>query len=255
MPTYSDTLQYLFSLHRFGVKPGLEAITDILYRLENPHRRYATLHIAGTNGKGSTAAMLAAMLQEGGYRVGLYTSPHLIDFRERIRVQGEDISEAYVLELTDRIRHAANPLSTLTFFEFTTAMAFQHFFDQQVDIGIVEVGMGGRFDATNVLDPLGVLITGIGLDHETYLGQTLQAIAGEKAGIIRQPRPAVLGPIPEEIREIFEKKAQSCHATLYCFGSEFRLFEDGAGEFSYSGTSTTAASATSAMVERSRTRS
>jgi len=235
VPTYLDTLEYLFSLHRFGVKLGLEAITDILQRLENPHRRYATLHIAGTNGKGSTAAMLAAMLQGGGYRVGLYTSPHLMDFRERIRVQDEDISEACVCELTDRIRRAAHPLSPLTFFELVTAMAFQHFLDQQVDIVIVEVGMGGRFDATNVLDPLGVLITGIGLDHETYLGQSIQAIAREKAGIIRQPAPIVLGPMPEGVKEIFENKARSYHAPLYRFGLEFSLLETSSREFSYYG--------------------
>lgn len=160
MLTYPETLDYLFALHRFGVKLGLEAITDILRRLGHPQHQYPTLHIAGTNGKGSSAAMVSAMLQAGGYRVGLYTSPHLVDFRERIRVQDDNISEAHVCELTARLRRVADPLGTHTFFEFTTAMAFQYFFDQEVDIAIIEVGLGGRYDATNVLEPLGVLITG-----------------------------------------------------------------------------------------------
>ena len=233
--TYSEVLAYLFSLHRFGVKLGLEAITDILQRLNHPQRTYPTLHIAGTNGKGSSAAMLAAMLQAGGYRVGLYTSPHLVDFRERIRVQDEDISEECVCGLTEHIRRLADPLNSLTFFEFTTAMAFQHFFNEQVDIAIIEVGLGGRFDATNVLDPLGVLITGIGLDHEMHLGPTLQAIAREKAGIIHQKAPVVLGQMPEGVSRIFEDIAQEFDAPLYRFGQEFSVSETGPTEFTYRG--------------------
>jgi len=233
--TYSETIAYLFSLHRFGIKLGLEAITDILDRLGNPQRQYATLHIAGTNGKGSSSAMLASILQACGYRVGLYTSPHLIDFRERIRIQGADIPEEDVSALTEQIRLAANPLSALTFFEFTTALAFRHFMDQQVDIAVVEVGMGGRFDATNVLNPLGVLITGIGLDHEAYLGESLQAIAREKAGIIRQATPVVLGPMPEDIGGIFETHAGDWRAPFFRFGQEFSLSESGSMEFTYQG--------------------
>jgi dihydrofolate synthase / folylpolyglutamate synthase len=233
--TYSETIAYLFSLHRFGIKLGLEAITDILDRLGNPQRQYATLHIAGTNGKGSSSAMLASILQACGYRVGLYTSPHLIDFRERIRIQGTDISEEDVSVLTEQIRLATNPLSALTFFEFTTALAFRHFMNQQVDIAVVEVGMGGRFDATNVLNPLGVLITGIGLDHEAYLGESLQAIAREKAGIIRQATPVVLGPMPEDIGGIFETHAGEWRAPFFRFGQEFSLLESGSMEFTYQG--------------------
>jgi dihydrofolate synthase/folylpolyglutamate synthase len=233
--TYSEVLAYLFSLHRFGIKLGLEAITDILQRLNHPQRTYSTLHIAGTNGKGSSAAMLAAMLQAGGYRVGLYTSPHLVDFRERIRVQDEDISEECVCELTEHIRRVADPLSSLTFFELTTAMAFQHFLNEQVDIAVIEVGLGGRFDATNVLNPLGVLITGIGLDHEMHLGQTLQAIAREKAGIIHQKVPVVLGPMPEGVNRIFEDIAQEFDSPLYRFGQEFSISETSPTEFTYCG--------------------
>lgn len=232
---YSEVLAYLFSLHRFGVKLGLEAITDILQRLDHPQRKYPTLHIAGTNGKGSSAAMLVAMLQAGGYRVGLYTSPHLMDFRERIRVQDEDISEECVCGLTEHIRRVADPLNSLTFFELTTAMAFQHFLNEQVDIAVIEVGLGGRFDATNVLDPLGVLITGIGLDHEMHLGPTLQAIAREKAGIIHQKVPVVLGQMPEGVSQIIEDIAQESYAPLYRFGQEFSISEISQTEFTYCG--------------------
>jgi len=233
--TYPETLDYLFALHRFGVKLGLEAITDLLQRLDHPQRKYATLHIAGTNGKGSSAAMAAAMLQAGGYRVGLYTSPHLIDFRERIRVQDEDISSDSVCALTEHIRRVADPLGSLTFFELTTAMAFQHFLDQEVDIAVVEVGLGGRYDATNVLDPLGVLITEIGLDHEMYLGPTLQAIAQEKAGILHKNVPVVLGQMPEDVSRIFEEIAQEYNAPLYRYGQEFSIVAISQTEFTYCG--------------------
>ncbi len=175
------------------------------------------------------------MLQAGGYRVGLYTSPHLIDFRERIRVQGEDISEEHVCELTASLRGIADPLGSLTFFELTTAMAFQYFQDQEVDIAIIEVGLGGRFDATNVLDPLGVLITGIGLDHEIYLGQNLQAIAREKAGIIQRNVPVVLGKMSDNVAQVFEEKALIQQAPLSRFGKDFSISETGPTEFTYKG--------------------
>lgn len=233
--TYSETLDYLFGLHRFGVKLGLEAITDILCRIGNPQRKYPTLHIAGTNGKGSSAAMLSAMLQAGGYRVGLYTSPHLVDFRERIRVQEDDISEEQVCALTAQLRRVADSLGTHTFFEFTTAMAFQYFFDQKVDLAIIEVGMGGRYDATNVLDPLGLLITGIGFDHEMYLGHTLPAIAREKAGIIHQSAPVVLGEMSANVNQIFDEVAKRFKAPVYRYGQHFSLSETSSTTFTYQG--------------------
>ncbi len=235
MATYPETLDYLFSLHRFGIKLGLEAITDILDRLGNPQRRYPTLHVAGTNGKGSSSAMVASILQATGYRVGLYTSPHLIDFRERIRVQGTDISVESACALTEQIRRTANPLITLTFFEFTTALAFLHFRNQQVDIAVIEVGMGGQFDATNVLSPIGALITGISFDHEAYLGDSLQKIAREKAGIITQKAPVVLGPMPEDILQIFEAQASKWLAPCFRMGREFSLLETSATTFTYQG--------------------
>ncbi|HNP60402.1 MAG TPA: folylpolyglutamate synthase/dihydrofolate synthase family protein [Nitrospirales bacterium] len=235
MATYLETLEFLFSLHRFGIKLGLESITDILDRLDNPQHRYATVHVAGTNGKGSSSAMVAAILQASGYRVGLYTSPHLIDFRERIRVQGADISEEAVCGLIAQIRHAANSLTTLTFFEFTTALAFLHFRNEQVDIAVVEVGMGGRFDATNVLNPTGVLITGISFDHEAYLGDSLQKIAQEKAGVIKRKVPIVLGPMPEGIAQIFETQARKWSAPIFRMGKEFSFLETSATTFTYQG--------------------
>jgi dihydrofolate synthase/folylpolyglutamate synthase len=233
--TYPETLDYLFALHRFGVKLGLEAITNLLQRLDHPQRQYPTLHIGGTNGKGSSAAMVAAMLQAGGYRVGLYTSPHLVDFRERLRVQDEDISEAQVCELTARIRCVADPLGTHTFFEITTAMAFQYFLDQHVDIAVIEVGLGGRYDATNVLEPLGVLITGIGFDHEMYLGHTLPEIAREKAGIIHHLVPVVLGEMPDSVQPVFETISQQYDAPLYQYGQDFSVSETSPTTFTYRG--------------------
>lgn len=179
--------------------------------------------------------MMAGILQAGGYRVGLYTSPHLIDFRERITVQGVEIAESDVCALTAHIRRMANPHASLTFFEFTTAMAFQYFLNQRVDIAVVETGMGGRFDATNILTPLGILITGIQFDHEMYLGESLQAIAREKAGIFRPHVPVVLGPMPVDIAGIFENHARSLHAPVFRFGQEFSISETGLQEFTYDG--------------------
>jgi dihydrofolate synthase/folylpolyglutamate synthase len=164
--TYSSAVEYLYGLQKHGIKLGLHNIHALLARLDQPQRRYRAIHIAGTNGKGSTSAMAASILQAAHYRTGLYTSPHLIDFRERIRVDGQLIPEHCVTELVERIRLLAAPDIPLTFFEFTTAMAFQYFADCHVDRAVLEVGMGGRFDATNVVDPVSTAITTLSLDHE-----------------------------------------------------------------------------------------
>ena len=235
MSAYSQILEYLFSLHRFGIKLGLDRIIRLLESLGNPHRRFATLHIGGTNGKGSSAAMVASILNAAGYRVGLYTSPHLVDFRERIQVKGEPIPPDQVCVLTELIRKASAPVPSPTFFEFTTAMAFQYFADQQVDVGVIEVGLGGRFDATNVLDPLGVLITTVAFDHEIYLGDTLQAIAGEKAGIIAPDTPLVLGPMPAEGLPVIQARAKTLRAPVFRFGADFETKGTAASSFSYHG--------------------
>ncbi len=179
--------------------------------------------------------MLAAILQAGGHRVGLYTSPHLCDFRERIRVQGEDIAPEQVCELTRHLTSLISTTAPLTFFEMTTAMAFQHFYNEKVDVAIIEVGMGGRFDATNVLDPLGVLITGIAFDHEKYLGHSLEAIAYEKAGIIRQSSPVVVGSMAVGPGEVIEQATQRTAAPLYRFGKEYSITILSDREFDYQG--------------------
>ena len=220
--TYSATVQFLFGLQQHGIKLGLETIRTLLARIGDPHSSYPVLHIGGTNGKGSTAAMAASILQAAGHRVGLYTSPHLIDFRERIRVNGAMIPEARVSELVETLRAAAVPDLAPTFFEFTTALAFQYFADCRIDVAVLEVGLGGRFDATNVVEPLAAAITTIGFDHEAYLGSTLEAIAFEKAGIIKAGVPVVLGRIDGSARRVIEDRALAQGAPLYGLGRAFQ---------------------------------
>lgn len=242
--TYGETLDYLFGLQRFGIKLGLENIGALLERMGNPHRAYPAVHIAGSNGKGSTAAFLSRILRESGLRVGLYTSPHLADFSERIQINGENIPIRRVVGLTEEIRvHAeemerrgcfrpgesAPPLrrpedpekATLTFFEFTTAMMFRHFQEEKVDLAVVEAGLGGRLDATNVLDPLASLITTISKEHAQYLGETLPEIAGEKAGIIKPDRPALTSASQPKVAALFEKRCQELKAPFFLWGRDF----------------------------------
>jgi len=218
--TYSSTLSYLYSLQKHGIKLGLETIELLLTRLDRPERQYPTLHIGGTNGKGSTAAMAAAMLEASGYRVGLYTSPHLIDFRERIRVNGEPVGEHRLMDLVERIRCAAgNPEPT--FFEFTTAVAFEYFKIMRVDVAVVEVGMGGRFDATNVLTPMVSAITNVTLDHQAHLGTTVGQIAFEKAGIIKPKVPVIVGRVGPDAWETIERVSSERGATCVRWDSDF----------------------------------
>ncbi|RMH05775.1 MAG: bifunctional folylpolyglutamate synthase/dihydrofolate synthase [Nitrospirae bacterium] len=236
--SYPQALQYLYGLQRHGIKPGLGTISALLARLHDPHQRYRILHIGGTNGKGSVAAMTATILQAANMRVGLYTSPHLNDFRERIRVKQNPIPPERVATLAEQIRMVLSPSLSPTFFEFTTAMAFQHFAEETVDVAVVEVGMGGRFDATNVCNPVGAAITNVALDHEAYLGTTLTAIAREKAGIIKRQVPVVIGPMPHEARRVIEDYATAQRAPLYRYGREFHVSlspENGLDTFDYQG--------------------
>lgn len=198
--TYPDALQYLYGLQRLGIKLGLENIRRLLQALGNPERAFRAVHVGGTNGKGSTAAMLAALLQAAGFRIGLYTSPHLLDFSERIRVNGEPIGPDAVAPLTAEVRaaveasfaHAPDELpSHPTFFEVTTALAFLHFARLGVEWAVVEVGLGGRYDATNVLAPDLTIITNVAVEHQDLLGESLEAIAAEKAGIVKPGIPLV----------------------------------------------------------------
>src|SRR5574337_1347627 len=204
---YADVLASLYRLEAArGMDFKLERVTLALKSLGDPHRRFAAIHIAGTNGKGSVAAMLHAICCAAGYRVGLYTSPHLVSFTERIRVGTEMISEEEVVTLARDIRGAATVRGIdLTFFEFVTVMAFLHFARCGIDLAIVEVGLGGRLDATNVLDPEVTVITSIGLDHQEFLGSTLASVAYEKAGIIKPGTPVVVGNVPPEADGVIDE--------------------------------------------------
>ena len=217
---YQETCEYLYNqMPMFerqgasGYKAGLANTLTLDERFRHPHRHYATIHVAGTNGKGSVSHTLAAVLQQCGYRVGLYTSPHLADFRERIRVNGQPVSEEYVIDFVSQERSFFEPLHP-SFFEVTTAMALKYFMDQAVDIAVIEVGLGGRLDCTNIITPVVSVITNISLDHTQFLGNTLSQIAGEKAGIIKRGVPVVIGETHAETRPVFEEKAKEMDAPI-----------------------------------------
>ncbi len=233
--TYSSAVAYLYRLQKHGIKLGLATITALVTRLGMPQAKYRALHIAGTNGKGSTAAMAAAVLRAAGYRVGLYTSPHLVEFRERIRVNGEMIGESQVAQLTEQLQALCQPDLSPTFFEYTTAMAFQHFADSEVDIAVLEVGLGGRFDATNVVMPMACAVTTISLDHQEYLGNTSSSIAFEKAGIIKPGTPVVLGRLEHDARLTIEQVARERQAPVFRLKEDFHAEGEGPRRFSYRG--------------------
>ena len=220
MKSYQDTLDWMFSklpmYQKVGgsaYRPGLERILAMDTHLEHPHRTFKSIHVAGTNGKGSTSHILASVLQSAGYKVGLYTSPHLLDFRERIKVNGQLITEKNVIQFIER--HAAYFESEqISFFEMTVGMAFSHFRECQVDYAIVEVGLGGRLDATNIIMPVLSVITNIGLDHTEFLGTTRTQIAKEKAGIIKSGIPVVVGQKDKETQKVFEEIALKQSAKL-----------------------------------------
>lgn len=218
--TYDETVTYLFNcappFQQVGgaaYKEGLSTTIALDNHLGNPHRKFRTIHVAGTNGKGSTSHTLAAILQESGYKVGLYTSPHLIDFRERMRVNGITASKEYVTDFVERHRAFFEPLQP-SFFELTTAMAFNYFAEQNVDVAVIEVGLGGRLDCTNIITPELCIITNISPDHTQFLGNTLQEIASEKAGIIKNGIPVVIGETTTETKEVFARKAKESNAPI-----------------------------------------
>ena len=232
---YSTAVAYLYRLQKHGIKLGLGTMTALMVRLGMPQIRYRTLHIAGTNGKGSTAAMAAAMLQAAGYRVGLYTSPHLVEFRERIRVNGEMIPESQVAQLTEQLQALCQPDLLPTFFEYTTAMALQHFADSGVDVAVLEVGLGGRFDATNVVTPMACAITTISLDHQEYLGTTLSSIAFEKAGIMKPGVPVVVGRLDDDAWVTIEQVAEERQVPVFRLDKDFYTEGKTPQQFSYRG--------------------
>lgn len=221
MTRYDETVSYLFNqlpvfqhIGAAAYKPGLENMLALAETAGNPHQQLKTVHIAGTNGKGSTSHLLASVLQEAGYCVGLFTSPHLVDFRERIRINGTPIEQSFVIDFVDRYRESSEAVQP-SFFELTTLMAFSYFADKQVDIAIIETGLGGRLDSTNVLSPLVSIITNISLDHTHLLGNTLVEIAGEKGGIIKPHTPVVIGEAEGDVRALFRTIAQQQQAPIY----------------------------------------
>lgn len=214
--TYSQTLAYLYAsqpaFHLVGAaayKPGLDNTYRLMQHLGNPHLRFRSIHIAGTNGKGSTSHLIAAALQAAGYKVGLYTSPHLVDFRERIRISGQMIPEATCVQFVADNHDFLESVHP-SFFETTMAMAFAYFAEQQVDVAVIEVGLGGRLDSTNIITPLLSVITNIGMDHTEFLGNTLPAIATEKAGIIKPGVPCVIGETDPLTQPVFMQRAAEC---------------------------------------------
>jgi len=225
MSEYSEAIDYLYGLQYHGIKLGLNNTRTLLRLLNDPQSSFRSIHIAGTNGKGSTSSLIASVLRKAGFTVGLFTSPHLVSFTERIRVNGERIPEEKVIELTDRIRELINeePGFSPTFFEFVTALGFEYFREQNVEWAVVETGMGGRLDATNILAPVVQVITPIGLDHKEFLGSTLREIAGEKAGIIKEGVPLVTTPHPPEAEEVILSTAEEKKSPAYLFGRDFTV--------------------------------
>ena len=217
---YTQTIEYLYNFlpvfHHVGssaYKPGLDNTVQLMNKLDNPHNKFRSIHIAGTNGKGSVSNFLTAILQKAGYKVGLYTSPHLVHFGERIRVNGEMINEQYVVDFVAENHHTFSEIQP-SFFEATMAMAFKYFADNQVDIAVIEVGLGGRLDSTNIITPMLSVITNIGFDHVGFLGDTLDKIAYEKAGIIKTNIPVVVGETLPDTKPVFEQKALQENAPI-----------------------------------------
>jgi dihydrofolate synthase/folylpolyglutamate synthase len=227
---YQETIDYLYSrlpmFSRIGaaaIKPNLDNTIAICKFLGHPENKIKTIHIAGTNGKGSTSHMLASIFQEAGYKTGLYTSPHLYDFRERIKVNGKMCSQAFVVEFTNKIKPCIEKIEP-SFFEITVGMALDYFAQEKVDIAIIETGLGGRLDSTNVIAPELSIITNIGFDHMALLGHTLEAIASEKAGIIKKDTPVLIGTTDTATKKVFDDKANKENAAIY-FAEDFIEFK------------------------------
>ena len=219
--TYKQSIDYLYAQLPMYSRIGAAAYKEDLHNsialcngLDNPQTKFKSIHIAGTNGKGSTSHMLAAILQQAGYKTGLYTSPHLKDFRERIKINGEMIAEDFVVDFVQRTQQLSRQIKP-SFFELTMTMAFDYFAQQQVDIAIIETGLGGRLDSTNIITPILSIITNIGYDHMNILGDTLEKIAAEKAGIIKPGIPVVIGEYLAETKLIFINKANECNSAIY----------------------------------------
>lgn len=235
---YQEAKDYLYNqtpmfqkVGKSAYKAGLSNTIALDEHFGHPHKKFKTVHIGGTNGKGSCAHLIASILQESGYKVGLYTSPHLIDFRERIKVNGEMISEDYVIEFIDKERSFFEPLQP-SFFEIATAMAYKYFADKEIDVAVVEVGLGGRLDCTNIVNPVLSIITNISKDHTNLLGKTTHEIAYEKAGIIKRNKPIIIGEYTSTTKKVFDQIAKNLNAPIVYasdkrFITDFRLYPDG----------------------------
>ena len=233
--TYEQTLTYLYDLQKYGIKFGLSSTSNLLKRLGDPHKKLKAIHIAGTNGKGSTAAMLSAILVRAGYQVGLYTSPHLVRFNERFRVNEQEVGDEEILEVFRRMRKVVAEREPPTFFEATTAMALNLFAEKRVDWAILEVGMGGRLDATNVIQPQITIINNVSLDHQEFLGATLTRIAREKAGIIKKEVPLITAVRQPAALAIIKARCLEAGAPCYRVGKEIRVRFLGERRFGYLG--------------------
>ncbi len=218
------------------IKPGLETVSELLGRLGNPQLAYKTVHIAGTNGKGSTAAMLRDILMKSGYRTGFYSSPHLHTFNERVTLDAEQISDSDLEKLEEEVGSVCDGLEP-TYFEFTTAIAFKYFAEKRPDIVLVEVGLGGRLDATNLVNPLLTIITPVSMDHQEFLGNNIASVAREKAGILKKGVKAVISRQPSEVMEVVRARAEEVGAPLMVEGANFETTETGYPLFNYRGAS------------------
>lgn len=228
---YSQTLDYLFSrlpmYQRVGAaayKADLNNTIKICQALGNPQNKLKCIHVAGTNGKGSTSHMIAAVLQKAGYKVGLYTSPHLVDFRERVKINGKLITKEYVVDFVEKHKDTFEKIEP-SFFEWTVGLAFDYFANMEVDVAVIEVGLGGRLDSTNVINPIVSVITNIGFDHMNLLGDTLQKIGAEKAGIIKARTPVVISQYQVEVVSVFNEKAKELKAPIQFASKEYKLIE------------------------------
>ena len=228
---YQETLHYLYEqlpmFHRIGAaayKADLKNTLELCEILEHPENKFRSVHIAGTNGKGSTSHMLAAILQTAGYKTGLFTSPHLKDFRERIRINGKMIEEETITDFVEQYKNQFEKIQ-LSFFEWTAGLAFDYFAKEKVDIAVIETGLGGRLDSTNVITPLFSVITNIGWDHTNLLGDTLEKIATEKAGIIKKNIPVLIGETQQEIQTVFTNRAKECQSKIYFADKELKTVD------------------------------
>lgn len=236
MATYSETLERIYNLRGGKIDLGLDRVDMALSLFDHPEKKFPSFHIAGTNGKGSTAAMLQHMLSLAGYRTGLYTSPHLVSFTERIRIDDSEISPGAVTELAEEVRVTTAAANVpLTYFEYITVMAFIYFARQEIDVAVIEVGLGGRLDATNLVVPVVSAITTISKDHEAYLGTDLFSIAREKGGIIKHGIPVVVGAMPVSIADLFRNMAKERGSPCYFLGPNFRISLKNTGDFDYTG--------------------